>query len=112
MITGNVILNEVPGYSFGLFAFVLFAVGTFLVGHETNVENKFDRILQEYQKGKSNAIETANELNEVIPIQNVKYATGKKHTLFGKVNAYTLPIRKGKKSCRISNCWIFVCIEK
>ncbi len=85
--------------SLGIIAVAFFAVGAILIAREArDPRARIDNIVKKYVMGKIDVVHTAAKLNRIIPIQNVKYRTGKQHTLVGERNAYPIDLRKGRRA--------------
>lgn len=97
-ITGNATLEDVPTHSINIFVFVMFVMGSFLTAQTLDKQNRINDIVIGYNKGDYGPVKAAEELNNIIEVRGVDYTTGKKHSLRGLWNKYTLPLKKGKKA--------------
>jgi uncharacterized protein (DUF486 family) len=95
-ITGAVIGNLTSNY-LSLIAATFLIVGAALMVYETP-QQRIEEIIKQYEAGQLDVIRVISELNRIVPIQGVKYRTGKQHTIIGDRNAYPIGLKSGRKA--------------
>ncbi len=97
-MTGNVVSDRVSAVSsiFGL-VFIIGGLGL-MIYEERSPKQKIEDIVKQYESGQIDSVHTVAELNKVVQIQNVRYKTGKQHSLVGKRDAYPLKLKRGREA--------------
>ena len=96
-ITGAVIGTTVPS-SFNILLGLITLIASFTLTKEKTTQERIEDIIRKYEHGELDAIHTANALNEIGTIQNVRYREGKQHTIVGARDAYPIPLKNGRKA--------------
>ena len=96
-ITGAVIGTTVSS-SLNILLGLIALIASFTLTKEKTTQERIEDIIKEYEHGELDAIHTANALNEIVAIQNIRYREGKQHTILGEKHAYPLPKKNGIKA--------------
>ncbi|MBU2496746.1 MAG: hypothetical protein KJ767_01660 [Nanoarchaeota archaeon] len=81
-----------------LVALVFTIIGIVLLISEKTPEQKIEDIIEQYKDGQIDSVYAVAQINKIIPIQGVKYRTGKQHTILGERNAYPIDLKTGRKA--------------
>ena len=82
-----------------LAAMIFFIFGLILTFYDSRSgKERIYEIIQNYQAGEISPVETVREINEVSPIQLVKFKSGLQHTIAGERDSYPIPLKKGKEA--------------
>ena len=96
-ITGAVI-GISPSYV-SLAAMIFFIAGLIFTFYDSRSNReKIQEIVTRYKAKEIDSIEAVIDINNIIPIQSVKFKTGLQHTISGERDNYPIPLKNGKEA--------------
>jgi len=108
-ITGNIISDRTGAV--GSILSLVLIVGGLVVMVKGDEYLALNDITRRYELGEIDAVRAGYLINEIIPIQNVKFRTGKQHSIVGADNTYPISLKEGDKAIELAIMGYLLALE-